>query len=734
MTTTITDDEIRGLLSAELADPFAVLGMHPLRLTDGAALAVRAFLPEAREVTVVARDGDGRYPAERIHPEGIYEVLIPGASVLFAYELEVVDGTGNLERRRDPYSFWPLVGEYDQYLFNEGSHLHVFDRLGAHPTVVDGAGGVLFAVWAPNARQVSLVGDFNRWDGRRHPLRSLGTSGIWELFVPGLGEGEVYKYQVKARDGGLHLKADPYGFGCERPPRTASVVRRIDAFPWADEEWMAARPRRRWFEEPLAVYEVHLGSWRRHPETGEPLGYRELAHQLADYALDLGFTHLEFMPVAEHPFDGSWGYQVTGYFAPTSRFGEPADFAYLVDHLHRRGLGVIIDWVPGHFPRDAHGLARFDGTCLYEHEDPRQGLHPDWDTLIFNYGRSEVRSFLLSNAIYWLERYHVDGLRVDAVASMLYLDYSRGHGDWVPNRYGGRENLEAIEFLRQLNTQVYARCPGAITIAEESTAWPAVSRPVYAGGLGFGFKWNMGWMNDVLRYAAKDPVHRKFHHSDLTFSLLYAFSENFILPFSHDEVVHGKRSLLDKMPGDAWQKFANLRLFCGFLYGHPGKKHLFMGGELGQWREWNHQVQLDWELLAYEPHQGVQRWIRDLNHLYRRHPAMHRADYTPDGFQWVDCQDVENGVIAFLRRDPESGAVLAFALNLTPVPRHGYRLGLPCAGTWRERLNSDAAWYGGSGLGNGGAVAAVPVPWHGQPQSAELVLPPLSILVLEPDS
>lgn len=734
MNATLTEAEVRALLNAELKDPFSVLGMHPIRHGAKRAQAVRVFLPEAQIVTVVAMSGGAKYPASRIHPEGIFEAVIPGQEKPFAYELEILDWQGHLSRQRDPYSFWPMFSDYDQHLFNEGTHLRAWERLGAHLQVVDGVAGTYFAVWAPNARRVSVVGDFNRWDGRRHPLRFLGPSGIWELFVPGVGEGARYKYEIKAADGRLLLKADPYAFGAELPPQTASVVRCIDGFTWSDRAWMEARARRAWHEEPLAIYEVHLGSWRRHPQTGQPLGYRELAHQLSEYVLAMGFTHVELLPVAEHPFYGSWGYQVTGYFAPSSRFGRPEDFAYFVDYCHGHGIGVIIDWVPGHFPRDEQGLAEFDGTCLYEHRDPRQGRHPDWGTSIFNYGRNEVRSFLLSNALFWLERFHVDGLRVDAVASMLYLDYSRSPGEWVPNYWGGRENLEAIDFLKRLNTQVYARCPGAMTIAEESTTWPGVSQPTYAGGLGFGFKWNMGWMNDVLRYMSKDPVYRKFHHQDLTFGLLYVYRENFILPLSHDEVVHGKRSLLDKMPGDAWQKFANLRLLFAFMYGHPGKKLLFMGGEFGQWREWNHEQALDWHLLQDEAHRGIQRWVRDLNQLYRSQPALYRTDFRGDGFEWIDCQDVENSVVSFVRREPTTGEMLLFVFNFTPVPREGYRLGAPRPGAYRELLNSDAAVYGGSNVGNGGGVLAEPIPWHAHRQSLQLRLPPLGALVLQPEA
>ncbi|MSR82847.1 MAG: 1,4-alpha-glucan branching protein GlgB [Candidatus Latescibacteria bacterium] len=719
--------DMEQLLEGAHPDPFGVLGMH----REGSGVAVRLLLPNARQVTVVDQQTHQQYPAGRVHPEGLFEAFCPNRAEPFAYELEVEDGEGRRQGQRDPYSFWPQLGSYDQYLFNEGTHLEAYEHLGAHLRRVDQVEGVYFAVWAPTARRVSVVGEFNRWDGRHHPMRSLGASGIWELFLPHLEEGTHYKYELLTAEGSLLLKADPYAFGSEAPPRSASVVRNA-IFGWSDQEWMASRAQQQWWELPLCIYEVHLGSWRRVPGANHPLNYRDLAHQLVDYALEMGFTHLQLLPVAEHPFDGSWGYQVTGYFAPTARFGLPTDFAYFVDHCHRHGIGVIIDWVPGHFPSDGHGLATFDGSCLYEHADPRQGFHPDWNTHIFNFGRSEVRSFLLANALFWLDRYHVDGLRVDAVTSMLYLDYSRPQGQWVPNLHGGRENLEAIQLLRQLNTQVYARFPGALTIAEESTSWPAVSRPIHAGGLGFGFKWNMGWMNDVLRYMSKEPVFRKYHHSDLTFGMLYAYHENFVLPLSHDEVVHGKRSLLDKMPGDAWQKFANLRLLLGFMYGHPGKKLLFMGGEFGQWGEWNYQQSLDWHLLEEAPHRGVRSLVIDLNHLYRTHPALHRTDTDPQGFEWLDCQDIENSVYTFLRRDPHSDGLLVFAGNFTPVPREDYRVGVPQGGYYRELLNTDAALYGGSSCGNEGWLEADPIPWHGRPWSLVLRLPPLGMLVLQP--
>ena len=723
-------DQLQRLLHASLADPFAVLGMHREQTGDGPALVCRVFRPEAARVVVCERDGAGRYLAQRVHPEGLFEAVL-GDRGFFAYELEIADHAGGVRRTRDPYSFWPLLSEYDRYLLNEGTHCRAYEKLGAHVWTVDGCRGVYFAVWAPAARRVSVVGDFNQWDGRRHAMRPLGTAGIWELFVPELGEGALYKFELTTAQGELALKCDPYGFGTEVPPRTASVVRVVDDFAWSDAEWLERRARTDPLTAPVSIYEVHAGSWRRSDPSGAPLTYRELAHQLVAYVAALGYTHVEFLPLAEHPFGGSWGYQITGYYAPTARFGTPRDFAYLVNHCHRHGIGVILDWVPGHFPRDAHGLARFDGTALYEHEDPRQGVHPDWDTLIFNYGRNEVRSFLHSNAFFWLDKYHIDGLRVDAVASMLYLDYSRPPGVWVPNRWGGRENLEAIDFLRTLNTAVHGQFPGIMVIAEESTAWPGVSRPTYAGGLGFGLKWNMGWMHDVLRYLSKDPVHRKYHHGDLTFSMLYAYHENFVLPLSHDEVVHGKRSLLGKMPGDPWRMFANLRLLLGFQCGHPGKKLLFMGGEFGQWREWDWQSALDWHLLDEAPHRGVQALVRDLNRLYREHPALHATDFAPAGFQWIDCQDADNGVVSFLRRHPD-GDLLVFVLNMTPVVRYDYRIGVPFGGLYREVLNTDAALYGGSNAGNLGLVRAEEQPWHALPCSVALLVPPLAMLVLAP--
>jgi 1,4-alpha-glucan branching enzyme len=626
----------------------------------------------------------------------------------------------------------PFLTDQDLYLFNEGSHLRLYEKLGAHPCTWDGEEGTYFAVWAPNAESISVVGDFNGWDRARHPLQPRAESGIWEGFVPAAQQGALYKYHLESRvDGYTVDKADPFAFHAEPPPQTASTVWGLD-YDWMDKEWMESRRERMQLDAPMAVYEVHLGSWRRSGGRAEEiLSYRDLAPLLVDYVTSMGFTHVEFLPLAEHPFYGSWGYQTTGYFAPTSRYGSPQDLMYLVDCLHQHGIGVILDWVPSHFPSDEHGLGFFDGTHLYEHGDPREGFHPDWGSLIFNYGRHEVRSFLLSSALYWLDRYHVDGLRVDAVASMLYRDYSRKEGEWVPNVHGGRENLEAIEFLRRLNSEVYQHHPDVQTFAEESTSWPMVSRPVHLGGLGFGLKWDMGWMHDTLRYMENDPVHRRHHHNELGFRMVYAFNENFIMPLSHDEVVHGKGSLLSKMPGDEWQKFANLRLMLGYMYTLPGKKLLFMGGELGQWREWTHEGALDWHLLEDEKHRGLQRWVRDLNTLYRGEPALHELDCEPDGFAWIDCNDAEQSTLTYVRRSRTSADVLVVACNFTPVPRHNHRIGVPAPGHWREILNSDAALYGGSGQGNLGSVHSVPVACHGHPQSLVLTLPPLAVSVFK---
>ncbi|MEW5978681.1 MAG: 1,4-alpha-glucan branching protein GlgB [Acidobacteriota bacterium] len=625
------------------------------------------------------------------------------------------------------YDVTPLTDD-DLYLFNEGTHFRLYEKLGAHPIQApDGQAGTAFAVWAPNAERVSVMGDFNGWSKESHELHSRGQSGLWQGFIPGLGKGTNYKYHITSRHNGYRVdKMDPFSLHCEVAPKTASIVWDLE-YRWNDAGWMEAQHKLNSLHRPMSIYEVHVGSWRRVPEEGfRPLTYREIAHQLADYAKHMGFTHVELMPIMEHPFYGSWGYQVTGYFAPTSRYGTPQDLMFLIDHLHQNGIGVILDWVPSHFPSDEHGLAYFDGTHLFEHADPRQGYHPDWKSYIFNYGRNEVRSFLMSSAMLWLDRYHADGLRVDAVASMLYLDYSRKEGEWIPNQYGGRENLEAIGFLRRFNEDVFQAHPGVQTIAEESTAWPMVSRPIYVGGLGFGMKWDMGWMHDTLRYCSLDSVFRKYHHNDLTFRMLYAFSENFVLPLSHDEVVHGKGSLLAKMPGDDWQKMANLRCLYGYMYSQAGKKLLFMGGEFGQWQEWNHDQSLDWNLLEFPAHRGMQAWVRDLNHLYRSQPALFELDHDPAGFQWIDASDAEQSIISFVRRCRRGLNSLLVVCNFTPVPRHNYLVGVPSKGWWKEVLNSDAPIYGGSGQGNFGGVETVPVSIHGQLQALTLTLPPLA--------
>ncbi|MBI4299123.1 MAG: 1,4-alpha-glucan branching protein GlgB [Chloroflexi bacterium] len=628
----------------------------------------------------------------------------------------------------------PLTDQ-DLYLFNEGSHFRLYEKLGAHAYTWHGEEGTYFAVWAPNAEAVYVMGDFNAWDSRSHPLRARGQSGIWEGFVTGVGNGIIYKYHLVSRHGGYHVdKADPFGFYHETPPKTASRVWDLD-YDWGDQEWMQERSRHNALDAPISTYEVHLGSWMRAPEEGDrSLTYRELAPRLAEHVKRMGFTHVEFLPVMEHPFYGSWGYQTTGYFAPTSRYGSPQDLMYLIDYLHQQGIGVLLDWVPSHFPNDEHGLGYFDGTHLYEHADPRKGIHPDWNSLIFNYGRHEVRSFLISSALFWLDKYHADGLRVDAVASMLYLDYSRQQGAWIPNEHGGRENLDAISFLRSFNEEVLRSYPDVLTIAEESTAWPMVSRPSYVGGLGFVLKWDLGWMHDTLHYMGRDPIYRTYHHNQLTFRMIYAFHENFVLPLSHDEVVHGKRSLLGNMPGDNWQKFANLRLLYGYMYGQPAKKLLFMGGEFGQWQEWSHDASLDWHLVQYQPHAGLTRWLEDLNRLYRSEPALHELDFDPRGFEWVDANDSQNSVLTFLRRGLSTHDVILVVCNFTPVQRPNYRVGVPSSGFWREVLNGDATEYFGSGQGSLGEVEAVPAPWHGQPFSLTITLPPLAVVFFKSTS
>lgn len=728
----VDNETVAAMVSGGHGDPFAVLGMHEAPGGDG-ALLVRAFVPGAARLWVVdAHDESVVGELGKLHEAGFFAGLLQDRRQRFHYRLRTAFGKEQIEFE-DPYRFPPLLKEADLHLFRQGNHLWVHQMLGAHPKLIDGVAGVVFAVWAPNARRVSVVGNFNDWDGRRHAMRLRPECGVWEIFIPGIGPGELYKYEIKSKFGELlPLKADPCGFYAEKPPATASVVFGLDNFEWQDEEWMVHRGKANARDAPMSIYEVHLGSWKRGRE-GQYLTYREFADQLVPYVRERGFTHLELLPVSEYPFDGSWGYQPVGLFAPTSRFGTPDDFRYFVQCCHEAGIGVLLDWVPGHFPYDPHGLGFFDGTCLYEHADPRQGRHPDWHTLIYNFGRSEVAAFLISNALYWIREFHVDGLRVDAVASMLYLNYSRKPGEWLPNEHGGPENLEALAFLRRLNETIYAEGQGAITIAEESTAWPMVSRPTYLGGLGFGYKWNLGWMHDTLRYMGKDPVHRRYHHNDITFGLLYAFTENFVLSLSHDEMVHGKGSLIDRMPGDIWQKFANLRLYYAFLYTQPGKKLLFMGSEFAQTVEWNHERGLEWNLLNEPMHLGVQRLVGDLNWLYQRQAALHQVDCEAEGFEWIDCDDVEQSIIAYIRRARDGNDYVAVVCNLTPVVRRNYRIGVPFGGRHHEILNTDAGEYGGSGVGNAGAVEAEPAPWHGKPYSLALTLPPLAVLVLRPE-
>lgn len=754
------EEDIKLILAASHEDPFSFLGMHLVGSDEGQHIEVRAFLPETEEAWVIAEEtgmaplkkGTGQgvsgkgpettavpriekaYSMEKLDDHGFFGLNLPHQKQ-FPYRLRIKLDHGGMKEFHDPYSFGQVLTDYDLHLIGEGTHYEAYERLGAHIIKVDGVRGVHFALWAPNAKRVSVIGDFNGWDNRKHLMRSLGLSGIWEIFIPEIGEGEIYKFEVKSRLRKYRaVKADPYGFYFEYRPKSASIVYDLSKYKWEDESWMKRRSTHNWFESPVSVYEVHAGSWKR-AERGKErfLTYRELAEELVSYVKGMGYTHIELMPVAEHPLDASWGYQTIGYFAPTSRFGTPDDFMFFVDRCHQNNIGVILDWSPAHFPKDAHGLAFFDGTCLYEHEDPRKGEHRDWGTLIFNYGRNEVRNFLISNALFWFEKYHIDGFRVDAVASMLYLDYSRKKGEWIPNIHGGNENLEAIDFIKKFNEVAHHYFPGILTIAEESTAWPGVTRPVYLGGLGFDMKWNMGWMNDMLEYISKDPVHRKFHHNHLTFSLLYAFSENFILVLSHDEVVHGKKSLLNKMPGDMWQKFANLRLFYGYMYSHPGKKLLFMGGEIGQWDEWKFDGQLDWRLLENDQHRLLQKYVRDINRIYRAERSLHEADSDHRGFEWIDFRDTENCIISFIRHARASDDYLIVVCNFTPVPRYGYRIGVPEKCCYRELMNSDSKEYWGSDLGNQGRVCSEDRPWHGKPYSMDITIPPLAAMYFKPD-
>jgi len=715
---------LQQLVEARQHNPFEVLGRHE----EKGRVRVRVLLPHAEEVSIA--EGDHRL--QRIEGTDIFEWEGDAKQVPERYRLIWRDDEHREHIAHDPYCYPPQLPDFDMHLFGEGKHWHVHRLLGARVHEVAGVAGVLFSVWAPSAERVSVVGDFNRWDGRAHPMRVHGN-GVWELFIPDLPAGIVYKYELRAKNGDIFLKSDPFGRRFEVRPLTASIVEPPTEFEWGDADWLEQRTKHDWLHEPMSIYEVHLGSWQRGPE-GELLNYRVLAERLVAYVKDLGFTHIELLPVTEHPFDASWGYQTTGYYAPTSRFGTPDDFRWFVDYCHRNGIGIILDWVPAHFPKDAHGLARFDGTALYEHEDPRLGEHLDWSTLIYNYGRYEVKNFLISSALFWLEEFHLDGIRVDAVASMLYLDYSREEGQWIPNKYGGRENLEAIDFMRELNEVTHSQVPGVLVMAEESTSWPQVTKPTYLGGLGFDLKWNMGWMNDTLAYIEHEPVHRQFHQGMLTFSMLYAFTENFLLPFSHDEVVHGKRSLLYKMPGDDWQRFANLRMIYVYLFTHPGKKLLFMGCEFGQGEEWNSANVLDWYLLDYPLHQGVRKLVSDLNRIYRSYPVLHTHDFDWEGFEWIDFHDAQNSILIYLRQAGDD--FLIVALNLTPVPREHYRIGVPAPGIYKEILNSDAADYCGSGMGNGAWILRTDeMECMGRANSLTVTLPPLAgiVLKLEPE-
>ena len=717
----LTQDHQR-IIDARHHDPFSVLGCH--RQGDRAELCV--YAPGTQRIRLTSADVE----LQRIPESDFFVWSGPGKQIPEHYELQRTLHNGYEYSQYDPYCFGTQLSEYDLHLFGEGRHWHIYRILGSHVHTVDGVDGVLFSTWAPNAERVSIIGDFNDWDGRRNPMRSRGGSGVWELFIPGLQIGTLYKFEIRNRNNGAVVsKTDPYAQQYELRPKTASMVRHEQGYPWSDEDWLQQRREKDWLHSAASIYEVHLGSWQR-DDNGEFLSYRELAHRLVEYVKETGFTHIELLPITEHPLDASWGYQTTGYFASTRRFGEADDFRYFVDHCHQNNIGVLLDWVPAHFPKDSHGLAFYDGSALYEHEDPRKGEHRDWGTLIYNYGRNEVKNFLLSSALFWLEEYHIDGLRVDAVASMLYLDYSREQHDWVPNIHGGNENLEAIEFLRELNRVTHQQHPGTVVVAEESTAWPQVTRPVDIGGLGFSMKWNMGWMHDTLDYMSKDPIHRHYHHDQLTFGLLYLFTENFVLPFSHDEVVHGKSSMLYKMPGDEWQRFANLRLLYTYMFTYPGKKLLFMGCEFGQGIEWNHDQSLDWYLLQYDYHRGIKQLVGDLNRLYIGNSALHHFDFDYQGFEWIDCHDTDQSVLSYLRKN-DQGEMMVIILNFTPIPRENYRIGVPGAGEYCEVLNSDSEFYAGSNLGNGGPLQAENIEWMNRSHSIVVSLPPLAGIVLK---
>ncbi|MBI5418048.1 1,4-alpha-glucan branching protein GlgB [Candidatus Poribacteria bacterium] len=733
MDITISQNDIDQIVNVVHHDPHQILGMHIIEINSKKVICIRAFNPQAKNISIKRLDNNKIYIMQRTHPDGFFEKFFDDIS-FFPYELIIEYIDGYTETKKDPYCCPVTLTEYDLHLFNEGNHHHIYNKLGANIKSIDFLTGIRFAIWSPNARQVSVIGDFNKWDRRIHQMRSLGNSGVWEIFIPGLCAGSLYKFEILAKSGNLLIKSDPYAFASEVRPKTASCIYDPSKYKWQDSEWMKKRSQGNLLNKPVSIYEVHLGSWMRVPEKNYRfLTYKELAERLISYVIKMGYTHIELLPIAEHPLDESWGYQITGYFAPTSRFGSPDDFKYFIDECHKNNIGVIIDWVPAHFPRDGHGLMNFDGTSLYEHEDPRLSEHKDWGTLIFNYGRNEVKNFLISNALFWLEQYHIDGLRVDAVASMIYLDYSRNSGEWVPNKFGGRENLEAIKFLQELNVLVYSYFPGTITIAEESTAWPGVSRPMYLGGLGFGMKWNMGWMHDILDYFTKDPIYRKYHHQNLTFTLLYAFHENFILPLSHDEVVHGKHSLLDKMPGDLWNKFSNLRLLFAYMFGQPGKKLNFMGGEIGQWWEWNCNESVHWHLLENLPHQKLQKFVQDLNSVYKKESALWEDDFDYTGFEWIDFSDSASSIVSFMRKGKDKDNYLVMIYNFTPIPRYDYRIGVPQLCFYKELLNSESEIYGGSNLGNCGGVWADKFSWQNHPHSIKLTLPPLGAIIFKPE-
>ncbi len=717
----IKPDALQQIAEARHHDPFSLLGNQTAHADD----FLLAYAPDTKQLEIVETQQAGqRFESSDFFIFDLQQQTLPGH-----YRFKRCDNQDQLSEYYDPYSFAPQMGELDLHLFGEGKHLHIYRQLGAHPAQIDGIDGIRFATWAPNASAVSVIGDFNHWDNRRQPMRCLGSGGVWELFIPGLQAGTLYKFAIRNRHSGHSVfKSDPYAQQLEMRPHTASVVRDNTVYQWQDQAWLQQREAFDWLHQPISIYECHLGSWQQ-DEQGGFLNYRELAHRLVDYVKPLGFSHIELLPITEHPLDASWGYQTTGYFAPTRRFGQASDFRYFVDYCHQHDIGVILDWVPAHFPKDEHGLARYDGSPLYEHEDPRRGEHRDWGTLIYNYGRNEVKNFLLSSAIFWLEEFHLDGLRVDAVASMLYLDYSRNADDWIPNQHGGNENIEAIEFLRELNIATHAHFPGTLIMAEESTAWPQVTRPVTLGGLGFSVKWNMGWMHDTLDYLSHDPVYRHYHHDKLTFGLLYLFSENFVLPFSHDEVVHGKGSMINKMPGDEWQRFANLRLLYSYMFSYPGKKLLFMGCEFAQGYEWNHDGQLDWPLLQYANHSGIKQLVTDLNKLYRQQPALHQYDFDHMGFEWIDCHDTDQSVLSYLRKSEQQQIVVI--LNFTPVVRHAYRIGVPQAGEYEIIFNSDSHFYAGSDAGGADKIHTEDQPWMNRPASLELTLPPLGALMLK---